>query len=327
MKHLTSVFCGLVLAAGLTTAASAAEVTIRIGHIAEPVHPYGQGADYFAKRVGELSNGEIDVRVFPSSQLGGQKDLIEGLIYGTVDMALVGTAELGQFQPQISIFDLPFLFEDLDHAYRSLDTVGMDLGEALEPRGIKLLGYMENGIRHLTNNIHPVATPADLDGLKIRVMNNEIYIDMVRELGASPTPMALDELYSAMQQGIVDGQENPSAHIFTKRFYEVQHYASLTAHAYAPEPMLISMIAWGRLDDAQREIVQQAASEAIAWQRALSAEMDEQYWDKIRETGLMEVTEVDRAAFAEASRPVYEHFAEMVGQENLDRIEALKASN
>jgi tripartite ATP-independent transporter DctP family solute receptor len=313
-----------LLVVGLAVPAFAGKVVLKLGHIAEPVHPYGQGADYFAKLVSEKSGGEMEVRVFPSSQLGGQKDLIEGLIYGTVDMALVGTAVLGQFQPQISIFDLPFLFKDRDHAYKSLDTVGMELGKALESRGIKLLGYMENGIRHMTNNVRPIKTPEDMKGLKIRVMTNKIYVEMVKSLGASPTPMAFGELYSALQQGTVDGQENPSAHIFTKRFFEVQKYASLTAHAYAPEPMVISMVAWSRLTPAQQDILKAAAAESIVWQRELSTREDAEYWDKIKATGQIEVIEVDRDKFAEATRPVYKEFADVVGQDNIDKIEALK---
>jgi len=215
------------------TEAELSSLVIKLGHIADPSHPYAKGAEHFAQLVAEKSGGSIEVKVFPSSQLGGQKELIEGLVYGTVDMALVGTAVLGQFQPQVSVFDLPFLFKDREYAYKSLDSVGMDIGKELEKNGIKLLGYMENGIRHLTNDIHEVVTPADMKGLKIRVMTNQIYIAMMKSLGASPTPMAFGELYSAMQQGVVDGQENPSAHIWTKRFFEVQKYASLTAHAYA----------------------------------------------------------------------------------------------
>jgi len=327
MKRFTAVLSGVALAMGLSSAAWAADVTIKLGHIAEPVHPYGQGADYFAKKVAEKSNGAIEVKVFPSSQLGGQKELIEGLVYGSIDMALVGTAVLGQFQPQISIFDLPFLFEDRTHAYKSLDSVGMDIGKNLEPRGVKLLGYMENGIRHLTNNVHAVKSPADLDGLKIRVMTNKIYIEMMKSLGASPTPMAFGELYTAMQQGVVDGQENPSAHIFTKRFFEVQKYASLTAHAYAPEPVVISMITWNKLNADQQAVVQAAATEAIAWQRDLSTRQDDDYWAKIKATGKMEVLEVDRSKFAAATQPVYAEFASVVGQDNLDKIAALKAGN
>ncbi len=308
----------------LAVPAFAGKVVLKLGHIAEPVHPYGQGAEKFAQLVAEKSGGDIEIRVFPSSQLGGQKDLIEGLIYGTVDMALVGTAVLGQFQPQISIFDLPFLFQDRPHAYASLDSVGMDLGKALEPKGIKLLGYMENGIRHLTNNVRPVKTPEDMKGLKIRVMTNKIFVEMMKVLGASPTPMAFGELYSAMQQGTVDGQENPSAHIFTKRFFEVQKYASLTAHAYSPEPMVVSMASWSRLTPAQQDILKAAAKEAIAWQRDLSTKMDQEYWDKIKATGKIEVIEVDRDKFMEATRPVYKQFADVVGQDNIDKIDALR---
>ncbi len=170
----------------------------------------------------QKSNGDIEIKVFPSSSLGTQKELIEGLIYGTVDMTLTGTAELGTFQPQMAIFDMPFLFKDRAHAFKALDTVGMELAKPLEAKGLKMLGYMENGIRHMTNNAKPIKSPADMKGLKIRVMNNKVYVEMMKALGASPTPMALAELYSGMQAGVVDGQENPAAHIYTKRFYEVQ---------------------------------------------------------------------------------------------------------
>ncbi|NCD26063.1 MAG: DctP family TRAP transporter solute-binding subunit [Deltaproteobacteria bacterium] len=315
--------CAVVLLAVSLCVPAFAKTVLKLGHIAEPTHPYAQGADYFAKLVAEKSKGDMEVQVFPSSQLGSQKDMTEGLIYGTIDMVLTGTADLGQFQPKMSIFDLPFLFKDRAHAYKSLDTVGMDLGQELESKGLKLLGYMENGIRHLTNNVREVKTPADMKGLKIRVMSNKIYIETMKALGASPTPMAFGELYSAMQQGTVDGQENPSAHIFTKRFFEVQKYASLTAHAYAPEPVLISMITWGRLSDAQKAIIQEAAKEAVAWQRDLSTKEDNAYWDKIKATGKIEVIEVDRKPFMDATQPVWKAFADTVGQDNIDKILAL----
>jgi tripartite ATP-independent transporter DctP family solute receptor len=262
--------------------------------------------------------------VFPSSQLGAQKELIEGLIYGTLDMTLTSTAELGTFQPQMALFDMPFLFKDRKHAYKALDTVGMDLAKALEPKGLKMLGYMENGIRHVTNNVREVKTPADMKGLKIRVMNNKVYIEMMKSLGASPTPMAFSELYSAMQQGTVDGQENPSAHIYTKRFFEVQKYASLTGHAYAPEPVLISMITWRKLTPQQQAIIQQAANESVAWQRKLSEKEDSQFWDKIRATGKMKVITVDRKLFVDATKDVYKKLAPTVGQANIDRVRALE---
>jgi TRAP-type C4-dicarboxylate transport system substrate-binding protein len=147
---------------------------------------------------------------------------------------------------------------------------------------------------------------------------------MMKSLGASPTPMAFSELYSAMQQGTVDGQENPSAHIYTKRFYEVQKYASKTAHAYSPEPMIISMISWAKLNDEQKAIIQDAAKEAIAWQRKVSEDEDNAYWDQIIATGKMEVIDVDRSKFKEATAPVIKMFADTVGQDNIDKINALE---
>jgi tripartite ATP-independent transporter DctP family solute receptor len=238
MKKLSVILCIMMFSLTIFVQAHAQDnVVIKLGHIAEPTNPYGQGAEHFAKLVAEKSNGEIEVQVFPSSQLGGQKELIEGLVFGTVDMALTGTAVLGTFQPQVALFDMPFLFKDREHAYKALDSVGMDIGEALEPKGIKLLGYMENGIRHLTNNIREVQSPADMKGLKIRVMNNKVYIEMVKALGASPTPMAFAELYSAMQQGTVDGQENPSAHIFTKRFFERQLFPAVERNRVQRMPL------------------------------------------------------------------------------------------
>jgi tripartite ATP-independent transporter DctP family solute receptor len=299
-------------------------MVLKLGHIADPTHPYGQGAVYFADLVNKKSGGKITIQVFHSSQLGDQKTLVEGLVYGTIDMALVGSASLSQFQPQVGIFDLPFLFDDLEHAYRSLDTVGMDIGKALEPKGIKLLGYMENGVRHMTDNVREIKSPADMKGLKIRVQTSKVFISMMKALGASPTPMALDELYSAMQAGTVDGQENPAAHIYTQRYYEVQKYASLTAHAYAPEPVLISMIRWNSFTPEVKQIFLDSAKEAIAWQRDLAKRMDVEYWDKIRATGKMKVIEVDRKPFQQATASVIAEFADVVGRDNLARIDALR---
>lgn len=323
MKNRFKLISALVLSLGLTTSALAG-VVLKLGHIAEATNPYAMGADKFAEIVKQKSKGDIEIKVFPSSQLGAQKELIEGLIYGTVDMTLTGTAELGTFQPQMAVFDLPFLFKDRAHAYRALDTVGMELAKPLEAKGIKMLGYMENGIRHMTNNTRPVKTPADMKGLKIRVMNNKVYVEMMKSMGASPTPMAFSELYSAMQQGTVDGQENPSAHIFTKRFYEVQKYASLTGHAYAAEPVLISMASWKKLTPEQQNIIQASATEAIAWQRAYSEKEDTEFWNKIKATGKIQVLNVDRKPFMDATEVVYKDLAKTVGQANIDKIKALE---
>lgn len=309
--------------------AMAASVTLKLGHIAEPKNNYGQGADYFANLVKERSNGEIEIKVFPSSSLGDQRELVEGLTLGTVDMTLTGTAVLGNFIPEVSVFDLPFLFRDVQHAYKALDTVGMELCKKGEARGMITLAIWENGVRHMTNNAHPIKTPADMKGLKFRVMEQPVYISMMKSMGASPTPMAMSELYTSLQKGVVDGQENPLGHIATKRFYEVQKYLSLSGHTYAPEPLLISVSSWKKLSPAQQEILRKAAEDTRDWERELSRKMDVECLEIVKNSGSCQVNEdVDKEAFAQITKSVWndtyvKKFGKK-GQEVIDRILAVQ---
>ena len=320
MKRFSVVFLAVLLVAA-ASAAFAAEFTLKLGHIADPQNPYAQGAVKFAELVKDKTGGAVEVQVFPSSQLGNQRDLIEGLTFGTVDMTLTSTAVLGNFLPEAAVFDLPFIFRDIPHAYKALDSVGMDICKPLEKRGIKVLSMWENGVRHMTNNRNPIRKPEDMKGLKIRVMEQPIYIEMMKILGASPTPMAFGELFTAMQQGVVDGQENPAAHIFTSRFFEVQKYISLTAHTYSAEPLLVAMGVWSKLPENHRKAIQEAADEARDWQRDLCRQLENQYWDKIRESGKSEINDdVDKAAFMEATKPVWAMFEEKLGKHNIEAI-------
>ncbi|MCF7936190.1 MAG: DctP family TRAP transporter solute-binding subunit [Synergistales bacterium] len=329
MSRFTRVmFIAVVCLVALATTAVAAEtVTLKLGHIADPKHPYAQGAVKFAELVEENSEGAMKIEVFPSSQLGNQRDLVEGLTLGTVDMTLTSTAVLGNFLPQVAVFDLPFIFRGVQHAYKALDTVGMEIAKDLEDRGIKVLAFMENGVRNMTNDVRPIKTPADMEGLKIRVMEQPIYIEMMKALDANPTPMAFSELFTALQKGVVDGQENPAAHIYTKRFFEVQDYISLTQHTYAAEPLCISMITWNKLDPHQQEVLKDAAWEAHNWQRQLARELENEYWTKIRESGKSEiigVEEIDHDAFVKATKPVWVMFEEKVGKDNIEAILAIE---
>jgi tripartite ATP-independent transporter DctP family solute receptor len=305
----------------LTGTLMAAEVTLKLGHIADPQNPYAQGAQKFADLVAEKSGGTIKVEVYPSSQLGNQRDLVEGLTLGTLDLTMTSTAVLGNFHPQIAVFDLPFIFRDREHAFKALDTVGMEISKDLEEKGMKVLAFYENGVRNMTNNIRPIRVPEDMKGLKIRVMEQPIYIAMMKALGANPTPMAFGELFTALQKGVVDGQENPAAHIYTKRFFEVQKYISLTEHTYSAEPLVVSMITWNKLTPEQQTIIQEAAEEACDWQRQLAIDLENGYWDKIRESGKCEIiTDVDKEAFREATAPVWKDFEDQVGKENIEAI-------
>lgn len=320
-----SVICLAVFLVVAGTAAFAAEFTLKLGHIADPQNPYAQGAVKFTELVKEKTGGAVEIQVFPSSQLGNQRDLIEGLTFGTVDMTLTSTAVLGNFLTEAAVFDLPFIFRDIPHAYKALDSVGMEICKPLEKRGIKVLAMFENGVRHMTNNRNPIRKPEDVKGLKIRVMEQPIYIEMMKILGASPTPMAFGELFTAMQQGVVDGQENPAAHIYTSRFFEVQKYISLTAHTYSAEPLLVGMGVWSKLPENHRKAIQEAANEARDWQRDLCRGLENQYWDKIRESGKSEINDdVDKAAFMEATKPVWAMFEEKLGKQNIEAIVNVK---
>ena len=320
-----SVICLAVFLVVAGTAAFAAEFTLKLGHIADPQNPYAQGAVKFTELVKEKTGGAVEIQVFPSSQLGNQRDLIEGLTFGTVDMTLTSTAVLGNFLTEAAVFDLPFIFRDIPHAYKALDSVGMEICKPLEKRGIKVLAMFENGVRHMTNNRNPIRKPEDVKGLKIRVMEQPIYIEMMKILGASPTPMAFGELFTAMQQGVVDGQENPAAHIYTSRFFEVQKYISLTAHTHSAEPLLVAMGVWSKLPEAHQKSIQEAAFEACDWQRDLCRGLENEYWTKIRESGKSEINDdVDKAAFMEATKPVWAMFEEKLGKQNIEAIVNVK---
>ena len=323
MKKLSLVFVISLLAVLLLSsfAFTAPKYVLKLGHVAEPAKPYAQAGVKFAELVYEKTNGEVEIQVFPSSQLGNQRDLVEGLTLGTVDMTLTSTAVLGNFHEQVAVFDLPFIFRNRSHAFKALDTVGMEIAKGLEPKGLKVLAYFENGVRNMTNNVRPIRKPEDMKGLKIRVMEQPIYIAMMKALGANPTPMAFGELFTALQKGVVDGQENPAAHIYTKRFFEVQKYISLTEHTYSAEPLVISMITWNKLTPEQQKILQEAANEAKDWQRQLAIDLEQGYWDKIRESGKCEIiTDVDKEAFRKATKPVWKQFESKVGKENIEAI-------
>ena len=309
----------------LSTSVSFGAVTLKLGHIAEPENPYGQGADHFANLVKERTKGEVIIQVYPSSQLGNQRDLVEGLTFGTVDMTLTGTAVLGNFIPEVAVFDLPFIFRDIPHAYKALDTVGMDLCKKGEGRGMMTLAIWENGVRHMTNNKRPIKTPEDMKGLKMRVMEQPVYIEMMKALGASPTPMAMSELYTALQKGVIDGQENPLAHIATKRFYEVQKYISLSGHTYASEPLLISTSSWKKLSPEQQQIVRQAALDTRDWQRELCRNLEGTFLKTIKDSGKSEVNDdVDKAAFASATKSVWKLYSDKFGAANIEAIQNVK---
>lgn len=294
--------------------------TIKVGHVLAPDHPYTLGLKKFAEIVDKKTDGKVKVNVFHSSQLGNERDMIEALQLGTQQMALVSTAPLAGFTKQFLVFDLPFIFSDYKGAYKVLDgEIGQGVLKTLEAQGIIGLTYWENGFRHVTNSKRPIQNPGDLDGLKIRLMENPIHMDTFKAMGANPMPMAFGELFTALQQKTIDAQENPVPIIWTSRFYEVQKYCSLTGHFYAAAPLLVSKKFFDGLPADQQKAIREAAVEARDYERQLLAQQNKDLIDKLKEKK-MELLEVDKGPFKEAVKKVWAQYEPTIGKDLIQKV-------
>lgn len=313
MKKRFALLLCLVLMLGVLTGCgrgilSSSDFVIRVGHVLAPNHPYQIGIDYFKEIVEERSEGRISVETFHSSQLGNERDMIEGLQLGTVEMAIVSTAPLAGFTTDFYVFDMPFIFDGVDNARSVVDSeVGQKMLDDLREKGILGLCYFENGFRSCTNSRGAIFTPADLSGVKIRTMENPIHMESFRVMGADPTPMAFGELYTALQQKTIDAQENPLAIVDTSKFYEVQKYLSLTEHFYAPAPLLVAEEFYDGLSLEDQKLIKECALEARDFERQTLDEMNALLLSELEGYG-MEINEVDKAPFIEAVQPVYEKY-------------------
>ncbi|MGB5985134.1 MAG: TRAP transporter substrate-binding protein [Desulfobacterales bacterium] len=296
---------GLLLVGLALAPASYAKTILKLGTSTQPSHIYNLAAEHFGKIVAEKSGGEIEVQVFPAAQLGSERDMVEGLQLGSLEMTLTSTGPMGNFVPQVKLFNLPFLFKDRESCYRVLDgEIGTQIADRFVKVGIRSLGWYENGFRNITNSKVAVNAPADMAGLKIRVMEDDVFILTMKALGASPLPMAFGELYTALEQKTVDAQENPLAVIHSSRFFEVQKHLAMTGHFYSPAVLLISEMTWQKLTPEQQKIVIEAATEARDYERELSLKADQELEAACKAEG-MEITHPDKAPFAEAVAAVY----------------------
>lgn len=312
----------LLAATLLLTAMSATAFAqnYKLGHVGPPTHPYQLGALKFAELVKQGTQGKIVIDVFPSSQLGNERDLIEGLQLGTVDFVLSSTGPMAAFDPKFGAPDLPFIFRDLNHAYAVLDgAVGKELFESLKNKGIIGLAWFENGFRQVTNSRRPIERPEDLKGLKIRTMENPIHVAFFKELGVDPTPMAFGEVFSALEQKVVDGQENPVAAVLTAKFYEVQKYLAMTGHVYTAVPLMVRRDLFQSFTSEQQKVIMSAAKEASIYERKLLADQEQSGIEELKKKG-MTITFPDRAKLREATAPVYKKFEGTIGKEMIQRI-------
>ncbi|GHC16615.1 TRAP transporter substrate-binding protein [Aidingimonas halophila] len=298
-----------------------AQQTITIGHTTSDNSHYSVGVDAFAEKLEELSDGAFVVDEQPSGALGGERDMIEGLQIGTLDAVVTSTGPLGNFVPETYVLDLPFLFEDYDHARCILDgEIGQDLLDKVEENDLVSLAWTENGFRHMTNSDRDIKTPEDAEGLKIRTMENEMHMAAFEEMDVQPTPMAFPELFTALQQGTVDGQENPISVILTSNMWEVQDRLSLTGHVYSPAIMLASPVLWDELSEEEREWFTEAARAGAEATRAEVSRLETEGVEELKEKGMTVVEDIDKSRFQEAVEPSYTTYTDEYGSEMLDRI-------
>lgn len=303
-----------VLCSGLVQIAGA-ETVIRVAHTIAPDSHYHQGLLHLDTLLKERTNGELALEIYHSAQLGSERDAVEGVAMGTLEMTLVSSAPLANFTNKFMLFNLPFIVRDREKAYAWMDgPEGQKILDSLLEQNIVGLGIWENGFRNLTNSKLAVMNPEDVQGLKIRLMENPIHVATFKTLGAYPVPMPFGELFTALQQKTVDGQENPLIIIYTSKFFEVQDYVSLTGHFYAPAVLLINKTFWDNtLTEEQRAIFKECEQEAKNWERQFSIKGDQELAAKLKEAG-MEVLEPDKAKWIEATKPVYEQFEEQIGK-------------
>lgn len=303
----------------LAPAGAEAETLIRVAHTLNPSDARHLGAERFGELVAERSGGELRVEVFPSSQLGGQVEIFEGMTLGLIEMNIAGSTHLANLLPAFSVFDLPFLAPDVESFTALIDgPVGQQLLDMLPEVGLRGLAYSEVGFRHVYTNV-PVTGIDDMSGLVIRVPGNPVYNDTLATFGARPTPMALGEVFTALQQGAIAGAENLVGFYRNSGHWEVAPYLAMTYHAALPSVVMISESFWQGLSPEHQEIVREAAIEAALFERELSFELEAQALEELPELGVT-IHEPDTAPFQALAPEIHARHADSIGPELMEAI-------
>ena len=314
----------LVLAA-LGVAPALAQTEIKLGHVGEPGSLFAASAEEYAKRVNAKLGDKAKVVVFGSSQLGGDKEMLQKLKLGTLDMALPSTVMSSEVD-LFGMFEMPYLVKDREHMQRiEKDIFWSKLEPEAEKKGLKILAVWENGYRHLTDNKRPIKVPADLQGIKLRVPEGKWRVKMFQAYGANPSPMKFSELFTALQTGVMDGQENPLTQIYSAKLQEVQKYLSLSGHVYTPAYLTVGSRRYAGLPADVRKVLEDTAKETQAFVYERAATDETELLAKLKQAG-MQVNDVDTDAFFAASKPVYEEFGKEVAGAKalLDQAAALR---
>ena len=319
-RFFAALSVGMILSAG-----AAAQTVLKIGYATNKESHYGVGSTVFCDEIDKGTQGRYKCQQFPSSALGGEREQIEAVQIGTQDLVNTSTGPVGNFVPEVKIVDIPFLFRDYDHARKVMDgPIGQDILGKFPSKGIIALGWTENGFRHMTNNKRPINSAADASGLKMRTMENKVHMDGYKTFGILPTPMAFPELFGALQQGTVDGQENPIPVILSSKFAQVQKHLSLTSHVYSPALLLLSPRVWAKLSDADKKVFTEAAKKAGAAQRKKVNDDENTGIAQLEKDGMKVTKVVDGNAFREALKPAYVGYAKEFGADNIKKIQDVK---
>lgn len=297
---------------------------LKLAHGLEVAHPVHQAMVHMANRLSELSGGRLRVDIYPGGQLGEERELIEMLQIGSLAMTKVSTSPLESFVPEMTIFSIPYVFRDYEHLWQVLDgEIGQRLLQAGQRYYLRGLCYYDAGPRSFYTRGTPIHTPEDLRGLKIRVQKSITSTRMVQILGGAATPIDWGELYSALQQGVVDGAENNPPSFFLSRHYEVSRYYTLDEHTWVPDILLISTHVWARLSPQERDWLTAAVASSVTEQRRLWRAASQQALEQVRAAGV-EIIEPDKGAFREAARPMYESYRGTAVHDLLRAIEAIR---
>jgi TRAP-type transport system periplasmic protein len=311
MTHRFNLFRRTAILAALACAASVSfaqsPIKLTLGHNAAPGNPKALGSIFFAEQMAKRSNGRITVQVAGGAQLGDDQTMLTAMRTGTLDMSVNSQGPVSAVVPETAALGMPFMFSSLPQAWKLLDgPVGKELAKKFEAKNLVVLAWWDNGIRQTTNNKRAITKPDDLKGLKIRTPADPATVDLFQAMGASTQQINFSELYVAIQQGVVDGQENPLANIHSSKLYEVQKYLSITRHKYESMPFLMSGITWKKLSDADRQLVSEVAAEAATYERKLMLESDDKLIGEFRKMPGVSINEPDLAPFKAATAKVWD---------------------
>ena len=297
-------------------------ITLTVAHVLNETHPYHLAWTRVKELVEERTDGGLRLEVFANSTLGNERDIIEGMQLGIVDLSCMSTGALASFSPAFMALDLPFIFSDCDSAYKVLDSeIGDELLTSLGDNMLVGIAFWENGFRNISNNQRDIIVPEDVKGLKLRTLENELQIDTFATLGVNAIPMAWGDVYTALSQGTIDGQENPLTTIYLNRIHEVTKHITLTGHFYAAAPVVMRKKNLEKLSPEYQQILMDAIREVTDYERELSQEYDIVYLQSLKDEGINVIEDIDKDLWRQAVQPVYDKYQDRIGTELLQRIQ------